>query len=129
MARCVTCGAELHPERAEKYDYCTREACRTENAKGLTIVAVGVNKAADQYVVLDERAEEEMASGRYRDPGRTSSGRLGPNRSRTRRSTGHNEGPARGVRQSPSDGPAETWTLDEQNLALAYEVTGRLPME
>jgi hypothetical protein len=129
MATCVTCGAELHPERAEKYDYCTREACRAENAKGLTIVAVGVNKAADQYVVLDERAEEEMASGRYRDPGRTSSGRLGPGRSRMRGAAGRSEGPIRGVRQDRSDGPAETWTLDEQNLALAYEVTGKLPIE
>jgi hypothetical protein len=23
MANCVICGRELHPERAEKYDYCT----------------------------------------------------------------------------------------------------------
>ena len=22
VAQCVTCGSELHPERAEKYDYC-----------------------------------------------------------------------------------------------------------
>jgi hypothetical protein len=127
MANCVTCGADLHPERAEKYDYCTREECRAENAKGLTIVAVGVNKAADQYVVLDERAEEEMASGRYRDPGRTASGRLGPSRSRRGITA---EGRPRLPRDPhPSDEPTETWTQEEQNLALAYEITGRLPIE
>jgi hypothetical protein len=131
MESCVTCGAALHPERAEKYDYCTREECRAENASGLTIVAVGVNKAADQYVVLDERAEEEMASGRYRDPGRTASGRLGPGRSRAGGTTGPgNAGSARAPQQQhPSDEPAETWTEEEQNLALAYDMTGKLPIE
>jgi hypothetical protein len=128
MAKCVTCGAELHPERAEKYDYCTREECRAENAKGLTIVAVGVNKAADQYVVLDERAEEEMASGRYRDPGRTASGRLGPGRSRAGGTTAGGR-PRLPQDPHPSDEPNETWTQEEQNLALAYEITGRLPIE
>jgi hypothetical protein len=127
MANCVTCGVELHPERAEKYDYCSREECRAENARGLTIVAVGVNKAADQYVVLDERAEQEMASGRYRDPGRTASGRLGTGRSRA--GTTVPRAGADRVPHPPSDGPAETWTQEEQNLALAHEITGRLPIE
>jgi hypothetical protein len=129
-ASCVTCGVELHPERAEKYDYCSREECRAENARGLTIVAVGVNKAADQYVVLDERAEQEMASGRYRDPGRTASGRLGPGRSREGGTTVAGAGSDRVPHRSdPSDEPVETWTREEQNLALAYEITGRLPIE
>ena len=30
------------------------------------MAALGVNKAADQFVVLDERTEREMASGRYK---------------------------------------------------------------
>lgn len=129
MASCVTCGAELHPERAEKYDYCTRDACRAENAKGLTIVAVGVNKASDQYVVLDERHREEMASGRYRDPGRTSSGRIGERRSRRPRA-----GRPSGAEPLDRDGveargDEESWTLEEQKLALGYEITGRLPLE
>ena len=129
MATCVTCGAELHPERAEKYDYCTRDACRAENAKGLTIVAVGVNKASDQYVVLDERHAEEMASGRYRDPGRTSSGRIAERRTRRPRAerTSGVERPDRDGVEARADG--ETWTLEEQNLALGYEITGRLPLE
>src|SRR5947209_19235511 len=66
MANCVTCGEELHPERAEKYDYCTKPECRERNARGIQVAAVGVNKAADQFVVLDERTKREMASGRFK---------------------------------------------------------------
>lgn len=130
MKACVTCGAELHPERAEKYDYCTRAECRAENAKGLTIVAVGVNKASDQYVVLDERVEEEMASGRYRDPRRSASAKLGSRGPRSRGgATTRTADTHRAPRPAVSDEPPETWTQEEQNLALAYEVTGKLPIE
>jgi len=66
MANCVTCGDELHPERAEKYDYCTKPECRERGSSGLRMVAVGVNKAADQYVILDERTEREVAGGRFK---------------------------------------------------------------
>jgi len=65
MANCVTCGRELHHERAEKYDYCTDPKCQKQNAKGLTIIALGVNKAADQYRILDERIRDKVASGAY----------------------------------------------------------------
>jgi hypothetical protein len=64
MPQCVTCGCELHPERALKYNYCMARECQDKNAKGLTMVAVGVNKAAEQYLILDERTREELASGR-----------------------------------------------------------------
>jgi hypothetical protein len=87
LARCVTCGSELHPERAEKYDYCTKRECREQNARPLTIAAVAVNKAADQYLVLNERAKEELAAGRYQDRRKSSSVTDGPRRAalRTRR--------------------------------------------
>jgi hypothetical protein len=130
VANCVTCGVELHPERAEKYRYCTSGECRAKNVRGLTILAVGVNKASDQYVVLDERAEEEMASGRYRDPGRSSSGRLGGRRPNAGGVLKRSVEAGHQTNRSPrSSEPEETWTQDEQNLALAYEVTGRLPLE
>jgi hypothetical protein len=74
VARCVTCGGELHPERAEKYDYCTLPSCQAQNARGLTIVGVGVNKAAEQFVIPTERAKKEMAGGKYQDPRRGSFG-------------------------------------------------------
>lgn len=75
MARCVTCGAELHPERAVKYDYCTAPECQQKNLKGLTMVAVGMNKAAEEYLILDDDVREDLASGKYRDQRR---GLFGP---------------------------------------------------
>ena len=74
MRTCVTCGAELHPERAEKYDYCVSPECQKKNLKGLTMVAVGVNKAAEQYLLLDEDTKAELASGKYHDQRRGSFG-------------------------------------------------------
>jgi len=46
VAQCVTCGAELHPERAKKYDYCMAKECQEKNARGLTMVAVGMNRSS-----------------------------------------------------------------------------------
>jgi hypothetical protein len=67
LARCITCGAELHPERARKYDYCMKPECQAKNLKGLDMVAVGVNKSAEQYLLLDEDTRAELASGKYHD--------------------------------------------------------------
>ena len=78
MAQCITCGTELHPERAVKYDYCTAPACQKKNAKGLTMVAVGMNKAADELVILDERTREALANGKYQDQRRGSFGPPAP---------------------------------------------------
>src|ERR1022692_5065759 len=75
MPQCVTCGCELHPERALKFNYCMARECQDKNAKGLTMVAVDVNKAAEQYLILDERTSEELASGKYHDQRR---GGFGP---------------------------------------------------
>jgi hypothetical protein len=126
MANCVTCGVELHPERAEKYDYCTKPECVEHNSKGLPIVAIGVNKAADQYVVLNERTEQEMAKGRYKRrpevPGsvRTPSG--------TR--------PARRPRRAPAGAPRSSagasrprWSQAQENLAIIYRAMGMKPDE
>jgi hypothetical protein len=78
MAQCITCGTELHPERARKYDYCMARECQEKNAKGLTMVAVGMNKAADELMILDERTQADLASGRYRDQRRGSFGTSAP---------------------------------------------------
>jgi hypothetical protein len=125
VANCVTCGDELHPERAEKYDYCTKPECRARNARPRTIASIGVNKAADQFIVLDDKTSDEMASGRYLDPRRTSSGRLGHQRPRP---TGRKAG-ADQARAEVRATPMQTWTQDEQDLALAYDITGKLPIE
>jgi hypothetical protein len=77
MQKCITCGADLHPERAKKYDYCMSPECQEKNLKGLTMVAVGVNKAAEQYMLLDEQTKQELASGKYHDQRRGSFGTSG----------------------------------------------------
>ena len=74
MEKCVTCGKELHPERAKKYDYCMSRKCQEKNAKPLTMVAIGVNKAAEQYMILDEHTKDDLASGKYHDQRRGSFG-------------------------------------------------------
>jgi len=78
MAQCITCGTELHPERARKYDYCMAPECQEKNAKGLTMVAIGMNKAADELVILDEPTREALANGKYQDQRRGSFGPPAP---------------------------------------------------
>ena len=126
MARCVTCGSELHPERAEKYDYCTKRACREQNAKPLTIAAVAVNKAADQYLVLDERAKEDLAAGRYQDRRKSSSVTDGP-RPAAPRTRPAATGP---VRRTPAPQPQRpAWSRSQEDLALIYSERGMRPDE
>ena len=74
MAQCITCGSELHPDRAKKYNYCLKPECQEKNLKGLTMVAVGVNKSAEQYLLLDEQTQNELASGKFADQRRGSFG-------------------------------------------------------
>jgi hypothetical protein len=52
--------------------------CQEKNAKGLTMVAIGMNKAADEYLILDEQTREDLASGKYRDQRRGLFGPLAP---------------------------------------------------
>jgi hypothetical protein len=141
MATCVTFGTELHPERAEKYDYCTMPACQEQNAKSLTIVAVGQNKAADEYTILDDRTREEMASGRYHDQRRASFGTPSPTRGPSPAPTptpaadqaAPTRGPARPMRRTP---PARQpkpkrrpWSRSQEKLALLYNEQGLRPDE
>lgn len=78
MAQCITCGTELHPERAKKYNYCMARECQEKNATGLTMMAVGMNKAAEELMILDERTRADLASGRYHDQRRGSFGTSAP---------------------------------------------------
>ena len=74
MAQCVTCGSELHPDRAKKYNYCMAPECQEKNLKALTMVAIGVNKSAEQYLILDDQTRDELASGKFADQRRGSFG-------------------------------------------------------
>jgi hypothetical protein len=78
MTKCITCGHELHPERARKYNYCLEPECQAKNLKGLTMVAVGVNKSAEQYLLLDEDTKAELAQGKYHDQRRGTFGQSEP---------------------------------------------------
>ncbi len=135
MARCVTCGAELHPERAAKYDYCTAPDCQERNLKGLTMVAVGMNKAADEYLILDERTEEDMASGKYRDQRRGLFGPAAPRAAGPAQPGMQLPAPASGRparRRSPGRQSAperRQWTASQERLALLYNEQGLRPDE
>jgi hypothetical protein len=122
IKRCVTCGDQLHRERAKKYDYCTKPDCRRRNARGLRMAAVGVNKAADQFVVLDDDTKREAASGRYKkqpDAG-------GSVRARPRSREGRASAPQVVPRSSATSGRT-TWTRAQERLAITYRDMGLAP--
>jgi hypothetical protein len=151
MEKCITCGRELHPERAKKYNYCMSRECQEKNAKGLTMVAVGVNKAAEQYMILDERTKEELASGKYHDQRRGSFGTSVPSAAPAgepspapapapERLPGDRVGPRSperllGDRIKPRQRPAapkvvrQPWSRSQQKLALLYNEQGLRPDE
>ena len=124
MATCTICGDELHPERAEKYDYCTKRSCRERAAKALTIASVGVNKAADQFVVLDERIERDMARGRFKKEPEAS----GAPRSRPRAPTTHTSASVPELVPTSSARPSRPrWSRAQERLALTYRAMGLTP--
>jgi len=130
MAQCVTCGAALHPERAEKYNYCTKRECREQNAKPLTIAAVAVNKSADQYLVLNERTREDLAAGRYQDRRKSSSVTDGPAPERARTPSPARRSGPRPARRAPGPRqPHRSWTKPQEDLALIYSAQGMRPDE
>ena len=137
MAQCITCGTELHPERAQKYNYCMAPECQEKNAKGLTMVAVGMNKAAEELMILDEDTAEDLASGKYRDQRRGSFGTsaAGPAPRPAPPAGGPSARPAKAAkpaakRPSPAPAPApRPWTARQERLALIYNEQGLRPAE
>jgi hypothetical protein len=137
MAQCITCGSELHPDRAKKYDYCLAPACQEKNLKGLTMVAIGVNKAADQYLLLDEQTRDELASGKFRDQRRGSFGTSLPSSSAAA-GIGPAQDDAQPARRRPSPprpasrpapAPRRPWSKKQEKLALLYNEQGLRPQE
>ena len=138
MDKCVTCGRELHPERAKKYNYCMSPECQEKNAKGLTMVAVGVNKAAEQYMILDENTRDEIASGKYHDQRR---GSFGTTVSSSAPSAAPSPAPSAAPRPHPAVSPQrpaapaapkvtrKPWSQRQQRLALLYNEQGLRPDE
>jgi hypothetical protein len=124
MYNCITCGRELHPERAAKYDYCMSPECQEKNAKGLTMVAVGVNKAAEQYMILDEQTSDDLASGKYHDQRRAYFGRPAASPAPPKRPAGTTRPPAQ-----PAKPQRQPWTKSQERLALLYNEQGLRPDE
>jgi hypothetical protein len=117
--------------------------CQQKNAKGLTMVAIGMNKAADELLILDDRTREELASGKYRDQRRGTFGPAAPIEgprapARAQRQL-RSERPPRSERQpgsertatpSPARRPArKPWTRSQERLALLYNEQGLRPSE
>jgi hypothetical protein len=131
MAQCITCGTELHPERAEKYNYCMARECQEKNAKGLTMMAIGMNKAAEELMIADERTQAELASGRYHDQRR---GSFGTSASAPAPGTAvRDPAPAqraKPARRAAAPAPASRpWTDRQERLALLYNEQGLTPDE
>ena len=112
MATCVTCGSELHPERAKKYDYCIGPECQRLHLKGPKIVAVGVNKAADQYEKAGGLMQSDRAASGER-AGRRTTAAVRPAR----------PAPRPAAKQAPA------WSPSQQDLALIYNARGLRPDE
>jgi hypothetical protein len=136
MSNCITCGTELHPERAAKYSYCMAPECQQKNAKGLTIAVVGMNKAAEEFVILDDRTKADLASGRYHDQRRGSFGTSEPGRaSRAAQINVPAQRPAAAAKTLPQRRPAaaaptrKPWSRKQEKLALLYNEQGLRPAE
>ena len=147
MAQCITCGSELHPDRAKKYDYCMKPECQEKNLKGLTMVAVGVNKSAEQYLLLDEQTKDELASGKFADQRRGSFGTSVPTsepgtagaviprpaRPQPAQNRPTQDKPAQNKpvprRVAPARPAPKPWTKSQERLALLYNEQGRRPDE
>ena len=139
MAQCITCGSELHPDRAKKYNYCMAPECQEKNLKDLTMVAVGVNKSAEQYMLLDEQTKDELASGKFTDQRRGSFGTSVPSASPSAAGTAGTAATARPARPRPKPAqrrpapprPAapKPWTKSQERLALLYNEQGKRPEE
>jgi hypothetical protein len=142
MAQCITCGSELHPDRAKKYNYCMKPECQRKNLKSLPMVAIGVNKSAEQYLLLDEQTQDELASGKFADQRRGSFGTsvptseagtaAGPGTAAIPRPARPQPTQRRAAQRRPAPPrPAapKPWTKSQERLALLYNEQGRRPEE
>jgi hypothetical protein len=110
--------------------------CQEKNLKGLTLVAVGVNKSAEQYMLLDDETRDELARGKYHDQRRASFGTsvasspgsavpAQPRRPEPRQAPSH---PAQS-RPTQAPAPRRPWSKSQEKLALLYNEQGRRPEE
>lgn len=122
--------------------------CQAKNLKGLTMVAVGVNKSAEQYLLLDEDTRAELAQGKYHDqrrgtfgrpepapaqpgtarPGPAGTGTGQPGAARGVKPAGTRPAPARTTPAAPRQ-PRLPGTASQRRLAVLYNQQGLRPDE
>jgi hypothetical protein len=88
------------------------------------VAAIGVNKAADQFVVLDEKTEREAASGRYKkQPGAVGS----PGADELAGHAGRRPAVPQVVPSASPGSRPLPWSTTQQNLAVTYRDMGLTP--
>ena len=118
--------------------------CQEKNARGMTIAVVGMNKSAEEFVILDDRTKADLASGKYHDQRRGSFGTsaatpaaraAAPPAGAAQATAVPAQRPARrpGVRTqrrtSPGARARTPWTAKQERLALLYNEQGLRPAE
>jgi hypothetical protein len=113
--------------------------CQEKNLKSLTMVAVGVNKSAEQYLLLDEETKDELARGKFHDQRRGSFGTSVPPQASgpplaavPAQATAPVQRARRAQLPRPRPAPREIprpWTKSQEKLALLYNEQGRRPEE
>src|SRR6201999_3046635 len=101
------------------------------------LVAVGVNKSAEQYMLLDDETRDELARGKYHDQRRASFGTYVASSAGSAvpaqpRSPGPPQAPTRPTKACPTQArpaPRRPWSKSQENLALLYNEQGRRPEE
>jgi hypothetical protein len=109
--------------------------CQEKNARGLTMVAVGVNKAAEQYMILDEKTKADLAGGKYHDQRR---GSFGTSQAAVPAATPQALAQPAAIAQRPRQpekrpaqrpAPRKPWSVKQRRLALLYNEQGLRPEE
>jgi hypothetical protein len=106
--------------------------CQDKNVKGLTMVAVGLNKAAEEFLILDEQTREDMASGKFRDQRRGSFGPGAPaagGRPPAARDAGRAARRVEQARPRTQAAARPAWSRSQEKLALLYNEQGLRPGE
>ena len=98
------------------------------------MVAVGVNKSAEQYLLLDDETRDELARGKYHDQRRGSFGtsvasQPGPTAPAQPGTPAQpRQAPSRPTQSRPPE-PRRPWSKSQEKLALLYNEQGRRPEE
>lgn len=126
--KCIECGDELLPERAELgYGYCTKKQCQAKHHKGLTITTIGVNKSADTFVIGDQ--EEIRKRGEAGEFGKKDSGLgLDYRSARTVPGVAYKE-PRRSGSVTRRTSARRSWTREQEKIVRLYNGMGLTPRQ